>query len=43
MKVDGKKVWDNSWTGQDIEPGLTYFKKGSKKYIPGIHFVRFVK
>jgi hypothetical protein len=43
MKVDGKKVWDNSWTGKDIEPGLTYFKKGSKKYIPGIHFVRFVK
>ena len=43
MKVDNKKVWDNTWTGEDIKPGLTYFKKGSKKYIPGIHFVRLVK
>ena len=29
MKIDGKRVWDNSWTKEDIEPGLTYFKKGS--------------
>ena len=43
MKIDKKRVWDNTWTGEDIEPGLTYFKKGSKKYIPGIHFVRLVK
>jgi|TARA_B100000780_G_scaffold120582_1_gene84430 hypothetical protein len=43
MKVDKKRVWDNTWTGEDIEPGLTYFKKGNKKYIPGIHFVRLVK
>ena len=43
MKVDGKRVWDNSWTGEEIEPGLTYFKKGSKKYVPGIHYVRLVK
>jgi hypothetical protein len=43
MKVDKKRVWDNTWTGEDIEPGLTYFKKGSKKYVPGIHFVRLIK
>ena len=43
MKVDKKRVWDNSWTGENIEPGLTYFKKGNKKYVPGIHFVRLVK
>ena len=43
MKVDKKRVWDNTWTGEDIEPGLTYFKKGNKKYVPGIHFVRLVK
>ena len=43
MKVDGKRVWDNSWTGEDIKPDLTYFKKGSKKYVPGIHYVRLVK
>jgi hypothetical protein len=43
MKVDSKKVWDNSWTGENIAPGLTYFKKGNKKFIPGIHFVRLVK
>lgn len=43
MKVDGKRVWDNSWTGEDIKPGLTYFKKGSKKFVPGIHYVRLVK
>jgi hypothetical protein len=43
MKVDGKRVWDNTWTGEDIEPGLTYFKKGSKKFVPGIHYVRLVK
>ncbi len=43
MKVDKKRVWDNTWTGEDIEPGLTYFKKGSKKYIPGNHFVRLIK
>lgn len=43
MKVDAKKVWDNSWTGEDIEPGLTYFKKGNKKFVPGIHYVRLVK
>lgn len=43
MKIDGKKVWDNSWTGEEIKPGLTYFKKGSKKYVPGIHYVRLVK
>jgi hypothetical protein len=43
MKVDKKRVWDNSWSGEDIEPGLTYFKKGNKKYVPGIHFVRLVK
>ena len=30
MKVDKKKVWDNSWTGEEIEPGLTYFKKEIK-------------
>lgn len=40
MKVDKKKVWDNSWTGEEIEPGLTYFKKGNKKFVPGIHYVR---
>ena len=43
MKVDGKRVWDNSWTGEDIKPDLTYFKKGSKKFVPGIHYVRLVK
>lgn len=43
MKIDGKKVWDNSWTGEEIKPGLTYFKKGNKKYVPGIHYVRLVK
>jgi hypothetical protein len=43
MKVDKKRVWDNSYTGMDVSPGLTYFKKGNKKYIPGIHYVRFVK
>jgi hypothetical protein len=43
MKVDKKRVWDNTWTGEDIEPGLTYFKKGSKKFVPGIHFVRLIK
>ena len=43
MKIDGKKIWDNSWTGEDIKPGLTYFKKGNKKYVPGIHYVRLVK
>jgi len=43
MKIDKKRVWDNTWTGEDIEPGLTYFKKGSKKYVPGIHFVRLIK
>jgi hypothetical protein len=43
MKVDKKKIWNNSWTGEEIKPGLTYFKKGSKKFIPGIHFVRLIK
>ena len=43
MKIDKKRVWDNTWTGEDIEHGLTYFKKGSKKYVPGIHFVRLIK
>lgn len=43
MNVDSEKVWDNSWTGENIAPGLTYFKKGNKKFIPGIHFVRLVK
>ena len=43
MKVDSKRVWNNSWTGEVIEPGLTYFKKGNKKFVPGIHFVRLVK
>ena len=43
MKVDKKRVWDNTWTGEDIEPGLTYFKKGSKKFVPGIHFVILIK
>ena len=43
MKVDSKRVWDNSWTGEDIEPGLTYFKKGNKKFVPGIHYVRLMK
>ena len=43
MKIDEKKIWDNSWNSEDIKPGLTYFKKGSKKYIPGIHYVRLIK
>ena len=43
MKIDGKRVWNNSWTGEDIKPDLTYFKKGNKKFVPGIHFVRLVK
>ena len=43
MKVDKKRVWNNSWTGEDIEEGFTFFKKGSKKFIPNIHFVRLIK
>ena len=44
MKVDKKRIWDNSFEiGRDVEPGLTYFKKGSKKFIPGIHYVKFKK
>tara|TARA_R110002051_G_scaffold274139_1_gene334886 strand:- start:4950 stop:6191 length:1242 start_codon:yes stop_codon:yes gene_type:complete len=43
MKVDKDKVWNNSWTSEEIETGLTYFKKGSNKYVPGVHYVRLVK
>ncbi|MGY8887270.1 MAG: hypothetical protein ACKVGT_10665 [Flavobacteriales bacterium] len=42
MKVDKKRVWNNSFEpGKDLEPGFTYFKKGSKKFVPGIHYVKF--
>ena len=44
MKVDKKRIWNNSFEiGKDVEPGLTYFKKGNKKFIPGIHYVKLKK
>ena len=44
MKIDKNRVWNNSFEpGKDIKPDFTYFKKGKKKFVPAIHYVRFKK